>query len=279
MRITFQTLSLNTSREDPEFGLYRVPDFWRFWLCCHLYRNISRCAVEKQVIDLIEGNYLISCNENLNFQRMHTLNELGIDCIDSARRFYYGDLFILKFTQNPRVTVNAVCDILEVSLLEITIVLIVLCSRKWHDTIRNRRFNMNCILQRRRSSWRRTNNLRSEDVCNYKPETGTELLKEGRAPVDRQLHEQIPSNTLEWCAMQSCNDNAFVSTNRTQPSDPNIVNIEVVRRPRVLDSTAGQDLETRNWEGGNTVPWAKSRRGEVVVISTGQYLPQKLVLY
>lgn len=42
-------------------------------------------------------------------------------------------------------------------------------------------------------------------------------------------------NTLEWSAMQLCDDNAIISTNIKLSSDLSMLEIEVVKRLRALD--------------------------------------------
>ena len=76
-----------------------------------------------------------------------------------------------------------------------------------------------------------------EDVRELQPETNAVMLtRECRTPVERELLERMPPNTLEILAIQSCDDNALVNASISPSDDPDMVTIEMVMKPRALDS-------------------------------------------
>lgn len=86
----------------PEFGSHLVPDFRRFWASYDLDLNFSSCTLADQLGKEVEGDYWAYRNENVDLPENAYLKRLlGIVSIDDWRRFYYGDVFTVKFTEDP----------------------------------------------------------------------------------------------------------------------------------------------------------------------------------
>jgi hypothetical protein len=133
--ITFHALPLKSKRKIPESGFYLAPDFRKYWAFCHLDRKFRRCTVESQPIKEIEGDYWIYRNQNVDLpENAYIKGVLGIDRIDLSRRFYYGDVFIVKFTENPDTFAYAVNCIPRASLLELVAVLKELFQEEWESS-------------------------------------------------------------------------------------------------------------------------------------------------
>lgn len=108
----------NPRTQPYDIGFYLAPDFRKYWASCHLKRKFRCCTVEKQAIREVEGSYWIYRNENAELPENACIKRmLDIDRISSSRRFYYGDLFIVRFTEHPKTSAYAVHDIPEESLV------------------------------------------------------------------------------------------------------------------------------------------------------------------
>jgi hypothetical protein len=236
--IAFHALPPESGREVPEFGFYLAPDFRIYWSSCHLDRKFRCCTVEKQAIKDIEGSYWIYRNENAELpENAYIKRMLDIDRISPSRRFYYGDLFIVKFTEHSKTSAYAVHDIPEASLVGLTTILEGLLSKEWADGF------LESELQREQYFAAQELKLETDKEILYqrmyvisKTRNRHELLiRDDRTPVERELLERMPPNTLEWLAMQLCDDDALVSTDIKPSGDPSMARIEVVKRSRALD--------------------------------------------
>jgi hypothetical protein len=129
--IAFHALPTNPTHKIPECGFYLVPDFREYWASCHLGRKFRKWTVENQPNVEIEGDYLIYRNETVDLpENMYIKQMLGVDCVDPSRRFYYGDIFIAKFTQH-RKTVCTVHDISGASFMQSIAVLKATFMDEW----------------------------------------------------------------------------------------------------------------------------------------------------
>jgi len=61
-------------------------------------------------------------------------------------------------------------------------------------------------------------------------------MREDRTPVELELLKRMSPDTLEMLAIESCDDNALVNSSVSPSNDPNMVTIEMVRRPTALDA-------------------------------------------
>jgi hypothetical protein len=82
----------------------------------------------------MEGDYLIYRNENTELpENMCIKRMLGIDWIDLSRRFHYGNLFVIKFTEQSIASDYTVHDIPEDSFLVVIAPLQEIFSQEWND--------------------------------------------------------------------------------------------------------------------------------------------------
>jgi hypothetical protein len=108
------------------------------------------------------------------------------------------------------------------------------CNRWWYKLEGNRYYH-DC------KEWSGKAKLQEytvpDDVRYSKPGLGKKLLtRNDRITVERELLQQISPSIVEWFAFKLCDENASVSNNITPYSEPNTVDIEVVRGPRALGS-------------------------------------------
>lgn len=59
---------------------------------------------------------------------------LDIDCISPLRRFYYSDLFIVRFIEHLKTSAYAVYNILEESLVGLIIIAERLLLKEWTNS-------------------------------------------------------------------------------------------------------------------------------------------------
>ncbi|KAJ6193713.1 hypothetical protein J3E72DRAFT_433743 [Bipolaris maydis] len=101
--IAIHVQSLKSKRWIPELGLHIVPDFREYWGAYHVDRKLRCFNIHDQPIKMIEGDYWIYRNENIDLPENEYIKRmLGLDHIDSSRRFYYGDVFMVKYTEHPK---------------------------------------------------------------------------------------------------------------------------------------------------------------------------------
>jgi hypothetical protein len=108
------------------------------------------------------------------------------------------------------------------------------CNRWWYKLEGNRYYH-DC------KEWSGKAKLQEytvpDDVRYSKPGLGKKLLtRNDRITVERELLQQISPSIVEWFAFKLCDENASVSNNITPYSEPNTVDIEVVRGLRALGS-------------------------------------------
>ena len=112
VHINFYGLPEKRDRRIPEFGHYFMPDFHDYWGESQLNRQFRRVSVSNQDVKALEGEYWIYWNENDELpENMHIKNLLGIKHIEPARRFWYGDVFIVRFSEQPTTFVYDVHDV------------------------------------------------------------------------------------------------------------------------------------------------------------------------
>lgn len=100
--IAYHAQSPESKRWIPELGLHIVPDFREYWAAYHVDRKIRCFNVNNQPTKMIEGHCWIYRNENIDLPENEYIKRmLGLDRIDFSRRFYYGDVFIVKYTEHP----------------------------------------------------------------------------------------------------------------------------------------------------------------------------------
>lgn len=100
--INFYAQPEKHDRRVPEYGHCYMPDFHRYWGACQLDRRFRRVNAENQEIKTLNGEYWIYWNENDELPENAYIKDLiGIKQVDFARRFWYGDAFIVRFSEHP----------------------------------------------------------------------------------------------------------------------------------------------------------------------------------
>ncbi|KAJ4382545.1 hypothetical protein N0V86_001765 [Didymella sp. IMI 355093] len=220
VHIAFHAQRLESKRKVPEFGFYLVPDFREFWASYHLDRKFARCTVENQPIEEIEGNYWVYRNGNPDLpENAYIKRMLGIDRVDHSRQFYYGDVFIVRFTEHSKTFAYTVDNIPSASSPSLIAVLKVLFQHEWESAFIE-------------SELRDDQYFEEQEL---KLETDKKILYQRMTPIERELLKRMPPNTLEILAIQSCDDDALVGASVGQSDDPDMVTIKTMRRPRALD--------------------------------------------
>jgi len=101
--IEFYALPEKRDRKIREFGHYYIPDFHRYWGACQLDRRFRSVNAEGQDIELLNGHYWLYWNENDELPENEYIKYLiGIKQVDCMRRFWYGDVFIVRYSEYPK---------------------------------------------------------------------------------------------------------------------------------------------------------------------------------
>lgn len=100
--IDFYALPENCDRKLPETGFDLMPDFHIYWGAGQLDRKFRKVTAENQELKAINGKYKIYWNENDELPENKYIKDLlGIKQVDLTRRFWYGDAFILRYSEHP----------------------------------------------------------------------------------------------------------------------------------------------------------------------------------
>ena len=85
-----------------ESGHDCVPDFHDSWGACQFDRRYRILTLENQATKELEGDYRLYWNENDELVENENIkNLLGIKKVNAVRRFWYGDTFIVRFSEHP----------------------------------------------------------------------------------------------------------------------------------------------------------------------------------
>jgi hypothetical protein len=121
--ITFYALPEKFDHRIRESGHASVPDFHDSWGECQFDRRYRILTLQNQAIKELEGDYRLYWNENHELpDNEYVKNLLGIKKVNTVRRFWYGDIFIVRFSEHPETFVYDVHDsptaILQCQFLE-----------------------------------------------------------------------------------------------------------------------------------------------------------------
>lgn len=101
--INFHALPEKGDRRIREGGHDYVPDFHDSWGGCQFDRRYRILTLENQVIKELEGDYRLYWNENHELPENENIkNLLGIKKVNAVRRFWYGDTFVVRFSEHPK---------------------------------------------------------------------------------------------------------------------------------------------------------------------------------
>lgn len=116
--IMFHALPEKSDRRIFEHGHDLVPDFYDAWGEYQFDRRYREVKLRNQESDELNGDYRFYWNESPELLELLESPEnqtikgyLGEDKIEAARRFWYGDVFIVRFTEHPK---TFACDVHDV---------------------------------------------------------------------------------------------------------------------------------------------------------------------
>ena len=86
-----------------EGGRGYVPDFFDSWGECQFDRRYRTLVLQNQNVKELEGNYWLYWNANHELPENESIKYLlGIKKVNAIRRFWYGDVFIVRFSEHPK---------------------------------------------------------------------------------------------------------------------------------------------------------------------------------
>ena len=86
-----------------EGGHDYVPDFHKSWGECQFDRRYRILTLQNQAVQELEGDYRLYWNENHELPENENIkNLLGIKKVNAIRRFWYGDTFVVRFSEHPK---------------------------------------------------------------------------------------------------------------------------------------------------------------------------------
>lgn len=218
--IDFYALPEERDRRVRELGHYYMPDFHRYWGSCQLDRRFRSVDAENQEIKSLNGKYLIYWNENDELpENEHIKNLIGIKQVDYTRRFWYGDAFIVRYSEHPKTFAFDIYDVPTAIL-------------KWHL--------LNMIFQ---DMWEKSF-LESEleqdqrmEADLEKREADKDIIFQRMTSVEREVLGRSPPNTLEVLALTSCDDGTLLDTSvEPCPNNPEMLLIGTLKRTTALES-------------------------------------------
>lgn len=109
--IRFHALPEKRDRRIREAGRDCVPDFHDFWGKCQFDGRYRILTLENQAINELEGDYRLYWNENHELPENENIKSLvGIKKVNTVRRFWYGDVFVVRFSEHPKTFAYDVYD-------------------------------------------------------------------------------------------------------------------------------------------------------------------------
>ena len=112
--INFHALPEKNDDRIRERGHDYVPDFGEFWGECQHDRRFRILTLENQAIKELEGDYRVYWNENDELPKNENIKKiLGIKNVDFVSRFWYGNVFVVRFTEHPITFAYDVLDVPE----------------------------------------------------------------------------------------------------------------------------------------------------------------------
>ena len=101
--IHFHASPADGNRRIREGGHDHVPDFYDSWGECQFDRRYRILSLQNQVNKELEGDYRLYWNENHELPENKNVKKLlGIKKVNAIRRFWYGDTFVVRFSEHPK---------------------------------------------------------------------------------------------------------------------------------------------------------------------------------
>ncbi|KAI6080362.1 hypothetical protein F4821DRAFT_63503 [Hypoxylon rubiginosum] len=243
-------------------GLFNwtVPDFSDSWGEFNLERKSLNVNVENQATKSLEGTYLLYCCENDALGENQSIKRiLSLDVVDIEREFWYGDVFLVKYHEDP-VTFIITVENVPVAILESDLVHTIIADLWSRDSLGD-----DSIF------WSK------EELFIKKLEYDKRILKSRMSPSEMKVLEMMPPNTLELLALTAfltaCDDGALISTSAKKgPNDPTKARISAIQGKTAAEELGdGMDsLKINSKPGLEVVP--ESLKNELV-----QFVAKSLV--
>ena len=110
--INFYALPEKVDRRIREGGHDCVPDFYDSWGGCQFDRRYRTLTLQNQPIKELEGDYRLYWNENNELPENENIKILlGVKKVNTVRRFWYGDTFVVRFSEHPTTFAYDVHDV------------------------------------------------------------------------------------------------------------------------------------------------------------------------
>lgn len=101
--IAFHELPTPANHKLVEYGWDYVPDFHNAWHVCQFDRRYLNIPSGDQFSSDWDGEYRLYWNENDALPENETIKALlGIEEVDPMRRFWYGDVFLMRYSEHPK---------------------------------------------------------------------------------------------------------------------------------------------------------------------------------
>jgi len=111
-QVAFHALLQPPDHRIPEFGHDLVPDFHDAWGEYQFHRRYRIVNLRAQESDDLNGDYRLYWNESPELSENKSIKGyLGEETIEAARRFWYGDVFLVHFTEHPETFAYNVRDV------------------------------------------------------------------------------------------------------------------------------------------------------------------------
>lgn len=88
-----------------------IPDFHKFWGVHQFDRRYRLYCLQEQAVSELDGDYRIYWNEDPELAENNYIKGLlGIQGVESYRRFWYGDAFVVRYTEDSKTFTHDVHD-------------------------------------------------------------------------------------------------------------------------------------------------------------------------
>ncbi|KAF2030461.1 hypothetical protein EK21DRAFT_111983 [Setomelanomma holmii] len=218
--IDFHALPEKSDRRLPQCGNDYVPNFHHYWGECQFERRFRILSLKRQVNEELDGEYRLYWNENYELPEDESVKVLiGIEKANLARRFWYGDAFVVRFSEQPTTFGYDVQDtplaIFEGGFLKN------LFQNMWETQFLEEKLADNCHFEAHKE----------------KIEADKDIIFERMTPVEQAVLSRMPPGTLEYLAIVACDDGAIGDSSIVDnPDDPSMKIITTLQRRTALES-------------------------------------------
>jgi hypothetical protein len=110
--VAFRALPVPSDLRIPEFGHDLVPNFHDAWGECQFNRGYLDVELRAQESDELNGDYRLYWNNNPDLSKNKSVKaHICKPTVEAARRLWYGDVFVVKFTEHPDTFAYNVYDV------------------------------------------------------------------------------------------------------------------------------------------------------------------------